>query len=81
LISSILQRLENNSLTLKQIFQQSSSRELEKVYKNIIVLHICKTGMLPFPGAVGQWLQIVDVQECAVSKNAAPQNSSLVEEI
>ncbi len=34
-----------------------------------------------FPVAVGLRLQIVGVQKCAVSKNAAPQNSSLVEEI
>jgi len=36
---------------------------------------------IDFPVAVGQRLEIVDVQGCAVSKNAAPQNSSLVEEI
>ncbi len=36
---------------------------------------------IDFPAAVGQRLQIVDVQGCVVSKNAAPQDSSLVEEI
>jgi hypothetical protein len=36
---------------------------------------------IDFPVAVGQRLEIVGVQGCAVSKNAAPQNSSLVEEI
>ncbi len=41
----------------------------------------CVLAGIDFPVAVGQRLEIVGFQGCAVSKNAAPQNSSLVEEI